>query len=52
MVEVRTAVMIFSAGFLLFTFLSKIAIAIVFEDYSIDDLRPVKKSASSVVNPA
>jgi Ni/Fe-hydrogenase subunit HybB-like protein len=42
-VEIRTAVMIFSAGFLLFTFLSKIAIAIVFEDYSIDDLKPVKK---------
>lgn len=40
MVEIRTAVMIFSAGFLLFTFLSKIAIAIVFEDYNIDDLHP------------
>jgi len=52
MVEIRTAVMIFSAGFLLFTFLSKIAIAIVFEDYSIDALRPVKKSPSAVSNPA
>jgi Ni/Fe-hydrogenase subunit HybB-like protein len=51
MTEIRTAVMIFSAGFLLFTFLSKIAIAIVFEDYCIDDLRPVKKSASPLVNP-
>ena len=40
MVEIRTAVMIFSCGFLLFTFLSKIAIAIVFEDYNIDDLSP------------
>jgi Ni/Fe-hydrogenase subunit HybB-like protein len=41
--EVRTAVMIFSSGFLLFTFLSKIAIAIVFEDYCIDDLSSKKK---------
>lgn len=38
LVEIRTAVMIFSSGFLLLTFLCKIAIAIVFEDYSIDDL--------------
>jgi Ni/Fe-hydrogenase subunit HybB-like protein len=38
MTEIRTAVMIFSVGFLLFTFLSKIAIAIVFEDYNIDSL--------------
>lgn len=42
-IEIQTAVMIFSAGFLLFTFLSKIAIAIVFEDYNINDLKPVKK---------
>jgi molybdopterin-containing oxidoreductase family membrane subunit len=41
--EIRTAVMIFSSGFLLFTFLSKIAIAIVFEDYNIDDLRSGKR---------
>ena len=40
--EIRTAVMIFSAGFLLFTFLTKIAIAIVFEDYNIDVLNPKK----------
>ncbi len=38
--EIRTAVLIFSIGFLLFTFLSKIAIAIVFEDYNIDSLKP------------
>ena len=38
MTEIRTAVMVFSLGFLLFTFLSKIAIAIVFEDYNIDSL--------------
>ena len=42
MVEIRTAIMIFSAGFLLFTFLSKIAIAIVFEDYRIFNLSPKK----------
>jgi hypothetical protein len=35
--------MIFSCGFLLFTFLSKIAIAIVFEDYCIDDLSSGKR---------
>jgi molybdopterin-containing oxidoreductase family membrane subunit len=36
--EIRTAVMIFSLGFLLFTFLSKVAIAIIFDNYSIDTL--------------
>jgi molybdopterin-containing oxidoreductase family membrane subunit len=36
--EIRTAVMIFSLGFLLFTFLSKIAIAIIFDDYNIDSI--------------
>jgi len=41
--EIRTAVMIFSAGALLFTFISKIAIAILFEGFSIDSL--VKKDA-------
>ena len=41
--EIRTAVMIFSIGFLLFTFISKIAIAIVFEDYNIQSLNPKKE---------
>lgn len=36
MTEIRTAAMIFATGFLLFTFLVKVAIAIVFEDYNID----------------
>ena len=45
MTEIRTAVMIFSAGFLLFTFVTKIAIAIVFEDYSIDGLVSKKREA-------
>jgi Ni/Fe-hydrogenase subunit HybB-like protein len=40
MTEIRTAVMVFSLGFLLFTFLSKIAIAIIFEDYNIESLNP------------
>jgi len=38
MTEIRTAAMIFSIGFLLFTFSVKVAIAIVFEDYNIDVL--------------
>jgi len=41
--EIRTAAMIFSAGALLFTFISKIAIAILFEGFSIDSLE--KKGA-------
>jgi len=40
--EIRTAVMIFSLGFLLFTFLSKIAIAIIFDNYDIDALNQKK----------
>src|SRR5665647_1974679 len=41
--EIRIAVMIFSLGFLLFTFLSKIAISIVFDDYNIDSLDKKKR---------
>jgi len=43
--EIRTAVMIFSAGALLFTFISKIAIAILFEGFSIDSLEKKNKLA-------
>ncbi len=43
MTEIRIAVMIFSLGFLMFTFLSKIAIAIVFDDYNIDSLNKKKR---------
>ena len=46
--EIRTAVMIFSAGALLFTFISKIAIAILFEGFSIDSLK--KKSSVNIKN--
>ncbi len=41
--EIHTAVMIFSLGFLLFTFIVKIAIEIIFEGYSIDSLK-IKKT--------
>jgi Ni/Fe-hydrogenase subunit HybB-like protein len=44
MTEIRTAVMIFSLGFLLFTFLSKVAIAIMFDNYDIDVLNKRGKS--------
>ena len=44
MTEIRTAVMIFSLGFLLFTFLSKVAIAIIFDNYSIDTLAKKDRS--------
>ncbi|MCY1721000.1 polysulfide reductase NrfD [Prolixibacteraceae bacterium Z1-6] len=45
--EIRTAAMIFSLGFLLFTFLVKIAIAIVFENYNISDIIKKEKSVKS-----
>lgn len=37
--EIRTTVMIFSGGFLLFTFMLKIAIAIIFDGYRIDNIK-------------
>ncbi|WP_346855564.1 sulfate reduction electron transfer complex DsrMKJOP subunit DsrP [uncultured Draconibacterium sp.] len=48
MTEIRTAAMIFSLGFLLFTFLVKIAIAIVFENYNISDISKKEKLAKSI----
>jgi molybdopterin-containing oxidoreductase family membrane subunit len=48
MTEIRTAAMIFSLGFLLFTFLVKIAIAIVFENYNISDISKKEKLARSI----
>jgi Ni/Fe-hydrogenase subunit HybB-like protein len=47
MTEIKIAVMIFSLGFLLFTFVSKIAIAIIFDDYNIDSLKPKKMRLSN-----
>lgn len=43
MTEIRSAVMIFSIGSLFFTFLIKIAIAIIFENYNIDSINPKKQ---------
>lgn len=40
--ELRTTVMIFSGGFLLFTFMLKIAIAIIFENYNISEIKSKK----------
>lgn len=45
--EIRTSALIFSLGALLFTFLVKIAIAIVFEDYNIDSIKRKKKTIPS-----
>lgn len=45
MTEIKTAVMVFSLGFLLFTFLTKVAIAIIFDDYNIDVLNRYRKLA-------
>lgn len=44
MTEIRTAAMIFSLGSLLFTFLVKIAIAIIFEDYNIYSINQKRKN--------
>ena len=41
---IRTAVMIFSLGSLLFTFLVKVAIAIIFENYNIGSIRREEES--------
>ena len=48
--EIRTAIMIFSGGAILFTFLCKIAIAILFEGFSIESLRK-KKVIVADTNP-
>ncbi len=45
--EVRTTTMIFAAGALLFTFMLKVAIAIVFEDYTIDQVKSKKLATAS-----
>lgn len=42
--EIRTSVAIFSIGFLIFTLLTKVAIAIVFEDFSIERLKRRKET--------
>lgn len=42
--ELRTAVAIFSIGFLIFTLLTKVAVAIVFEGFSIERLKREKET--------
>lgn len=41
--EIRTSVAIFSIGFLIFTLLTKVAVAIVFEGFSIESLKRKKE---------
>lgn len=50
MTEIRTAAMIFSLGFLLFTFLVKVAIAIVFEDFNTNSLILKRKKIKLPIN--
>lgn len=47
--EIKIAVAIYSIGFLIFTLMTKIAIAIVFEDFSIESLK--KKKPISTPTP-
>jgi molybdopterin-containing oxidoreductase family membrane subunit len=42
MIEVRVAAAIFSIGFLIFTLLTKVAVAIIFEGFNIDSLKKVE----------
>ncbi len=44
MIEIRTAAMIFSLGFLLFTFMSKIAVEIIFKDLNINRIKAKNQS--------
>jgi len=43
--EIRTSVAIFSIGFLIFTLLTKVAVAIIFEGFSIESLKKQKVNA-------
>jgi Ni/Fe-hydrogenase subunit HybB-like protein len=47
MTEIRTATLIFSLGSLLFTFLVKVAIAIIFENYSIDSIVKIEQGVKA-----
>jgi len=44
-IEVKVSVAIFAIGFLIFTLMTKIAIAIIFEDFNIDSLKRRKTAA-------
>lgn len=47
LVEIKVSMGIFAVGFLIFTFMTKIAIAIIFEDFNIETLRRKKPSPAS-----
>ncbi len=47
MIELKVSMGIFAIGFLIFTFITKIAIAIIFEDFNIETLRRKKLSHAS-----
>ena len=47
MIELKVSMGIFAIGFLIFTFITKIAIAIIFEDFNIETLRRKKSSPAS-----
>jgi ABC-type polysaccharide transport system permease subunit len=44
LIEVKVSTGIFAVGFLIFTFITKIAIAIIFEDFNIQTLRREKRT--------
>lgn len=47
LVEIKVSMGIFAIGFLIFTFMTKIAIAIIFDDFNIETLRRKKFSPSN-----
>ncbi len=47
LVELRVSMGIFAIGFLIFTFITKIAIAIIFEDFNIETIRKQKAYSTS-----
>jgi molybdopterin-containing oxidoreductase family membrane subunit len=47
LVEIKVSMGIFAVGFLIFTFMTKIAIAIIFEDFNIGTLRRKKPAPTS-----
>ncbi len=49
MTEIRTAAMIFSLGFLLFTFVVKVAIAIIFENYNIESISKSSEKSQIII---
>jgi hypothetical protein len=47
MAELKISMAIFAVGFLIFTVMTKIAIAIIFEDFSIETIRKKRSSPAS-----